>query len=399
MLFEKGNPLVAVRQRGAGGADRRRHPRPAPAAVALRRRWTSPSSSDAAVTDAWAPSARELERRSRAPPPARPARSLIATAVTVVVFAGCARGVVTSPGLAARARARSSTASTRASRFRRDPAGLLDQREAVPDLRAADPGPRRWRSRWPRNARVPWLLPAAAGRGRLHRRLPRHPHDPAGRAARASACRRSACRASRTARSSGRRPRWSSPTAPTSPRCSAPASTRSTPRRWPAPRRWGCAAARRCGSSWCRRPSRRVVPPLLNDFVSLQKDTALVVGGGRLRRGLRGARLRQLQLQLHAARRGGRLLRRADRAAGAVHRLAAAALARARAGGCAVTTGVAAAARGHRRPQVLRRQGGPRRHRPHRRAARRGLPDRVVRARASRRCCAASTCSRRSTTG
>ena len=37
---------------------------------------------------------------------------------------------------------------------------------------------------------------------------------------------------------------------------------------------------------------RRVVPPLLNDFVSLQKDTALVVGRRRLRRGVRRARLR-----------------------------------------------------------------------------------------------------------
>ena len=38
---------------------------------------------------------------------------------------------------------------------------------------------------------------------------------------------------------------------------------------------------------------RRVVPPLLNDFVSLQKDTALVAAVGRLRRGLRRARLRR----------------------------------------------------------------------------------------------------------
>ena len=37
---------------------------------------------------------------------------------------------------------------------------------------------------------------------------------------------------------------------------------------------------------------RRVVPPLLNDFVSLQKDTALVVVGRRLRGAVRGAGLR-----------------------------------------------------------------------------------------------------------
>ena len=67
---------------------------------------------------------------------------------------------------------------------------------------------------------------------------------------------------------------------------------------------------------------RRVVPPLLNDFVSLQKDTALVASAGLFEALFAARGLRQLQLQLHAVPRRGRLLRRADRAAGPVHRLA-----------------------------------------------------------------------------
>ena len=87
---------------------------------------------------------------------------------------------------------------------------------------------------------------------------------------------------------------------------------------------------------------RRVIPPLLNDFVSLQKDTALVAAAGVFDARLRGPRLRQLQLQLHAARRGRRLLRGDDGAAGAGVRLAAAAVDGARAGGSAVNGAVTA---------------------------------------------------------
>ena len=95
--------------------------------------------------------------------------------------------------------------------------------------------------------------PAAGARRRLHRRVPRHPDDPAGRAASRSGCPCSASRASRSPRSSGPPSPWCSPTAPTSRRCSAPASSRSTPPRWPAPRPSGWAAARRCATSWSRR--------------------------------------------------------------------------------------------------------------------------------------------------
>ena len=46
---------------------------------------------------------------------------------------------------------------------------------------------------------------------------------------------------------------------------------------------------------------RRVVPPLLNDFISLQKDVALVSILGPARGLPGGADLRGLDVQLHAA--------------------------------------------------------------------------------------------------
>ena len=67
---------------------------------------------------------------------------------------------------------------------------------------------------------------------------------------------------------------------------------------------------------------RRVVPPLMNDFVSLQKDTALVSAVGVTEALYAAAGLRELQLQLHAAVRRGRLLRGDDCAAREAHRLA-----------------------------------------------------------------------------
>ena len=43
------------------------------------------------------------------------------------------------------------------------------------------------------------------------------------------------------------------------------------------PGRSACRSSSRCASSSCRRPSGGSIPPLLNDFIGLQKDTALVV--------------------------------------------------------------------------------------------------------------------------
>ena len=237
MLFQKGNPLVAVRQRGAGRAHRGRHPRPAPAAVALQR-GGRPGPPVSTVSD---PGRRATASSSAARYAGGSGvrQTLIAAAVTGRRLRRCCGSAcVTSPGWPRVHETFFNGFHARES-FDAILHGLLDQREAVPDLRAAASSCSALAIALARTARAPWLLPAAARRGRLHRRLPRHPDDPARRAASRSACRRCGCRASPTARCSGPAWRWSSPTAPTSPRCSAPASTRSTPRRSTARRRSG----------------------------------------------------------------------------------------------------------------------------------------------------------------
>ena len=66
----------------------------------------------------------------------------------------------------------------------------------------------------------------------------------------------------------------------------------------------GSPGARRCATSSCRRRSGASLPPLLNDFISLQKDVALVSILGPAR-GVPGRADRGVvELQLHAA--GGR---------------------------------------------------------------------------------------------
>ena len=54
------------------------------------------------------------------------------------------------------------------------------------------------------------------------------------------------------------------------------ASTRSTAARWPRPARSGCRSWKSLRYVVLPQAVRTVIPPLLNDFISLQKDTALV---------------------------------------------------------------------------------------------------------------------------
>ena len=152
--------------------------------------------------------------------------------------------------------------------------------------------------------------------------------------------------------------RWSCPTARTSPRCSGPASTRSTRPRSTARRRSASAGPRRCGSWSCPQAVRRVVPPLLNDFVSLQKDTALVAAAGVFDAMFAARDYGNFNFNYTPLRRGGRVLRGDDRAAGALLRLAPAPVDGAREGGCPVTG--TRPARARERPQDLRRPGRPR---------------------------------------
>ena len=163
----------------------------------------------------------------------------------------------------------------------------------------------------------------------------------------------------------GRRSRWCSPTAPTSPRCSAPASTRSTPRRSPARTALGLSRGRRrCGTSSCPQAVRRVVPP------AAQRLRLAAEGhrAGRRRsasstRCSRRATTRRYNFNYTPYVVVAVLLRRADGAAGAVHRLAARRRwMRAGAGGRAAESTPLLEV--DRPAQDLRRPGGPRRHRP-----------------------------------
>lgn len=68
---------------------------------------------------------------------------------------------------------------------------------------------------------------------------------------------------------------------------------------------------------------RRVIPPLLNDFIALQKETALVSLLGPIEVLAGGADRSQRQLQLHAVRCGGIAVRGHHAAADQADRLAA----------------------------------------------------------------------------
>ncbi len=67
---------------------------------------------------------------------------------------------------------------------------------------------------------------------------------------------------------------------------------------------------------------RRVIPPLLNDFIGLQKDTALVERPRRDRGVQPGLDRHERDVQLHRLPRGGGALRRDHDPARALHRLA-----------------------------------------------------------------------------
>ena len=153
----------------------------------------------------------------------------------------------------------------------------------------------------------PGLLPAARARDRLRRLLPRHPDDPRDLDARLRRARRSRSRGVPTStifwgivalvlvytrvRLRGLPRRASS-------RC-----TRARRRRRA---RSGSPAAQTLRYVILPQAVRRVIPPLLNDFIGLQKDTALV-GIARRDRGVQaGADRRERDVQLHAVPRAPR---------------------------------------------------------------------------------------------
>ena len=168
-----------------------------------------------------------------------------------------------------------------------------------------------------------------------------------------------------TRRSSGRAWRSCSSTRRTSPRSIAPASSRCTRARR---RRRARSASRRAGARYVVVPQavRRVIPPLLNDFIGLQKDTALVGVLGVVE--IRAVADRPGgDLQRHLLPRRRDALRRDHDPARALHRLARRPRPASPAGREARVSAAAAPAlraRGH--PQVLRQARGAPRDRPRR---------------------------------
>ena len=100
---------------------------------------------------------------------------------------------------------------------------------------------------------------------------------------------------------------------------------------------------------------RRVIPPLLNDFIGLQKDTALVSVIGAIEALQQASIDAGGDVQLHAVPGGGGAVRRDHDPADALHRLPARARAAAAAGGGG---GGMSAARDRGRAQVVRRSRG-----------------------------------------
>ena len=214
-------------------------------------------------------------------------------------------------------------------------------------------------------------VPAAAAGDRLHRRLPRHPGDPArlpGRVRDPGARPPGAADASRSCSAGSRS---LSPTAPTSARSTGPGCARSTAASATRHSRSGSPSGQAMRHVILPQAVRRVGPPLLNDFIALQKDVALISIIGVAGEAFRVAQIQAaVGLQLHAADRRGAALPRGHGAARAAARPL---------GLRRRATMTAPGARVPRRDQGLRRARGAARDRPRGRRARGGRGDRRLR--------------------
>ena len=160
---------------------------------------------------------------------------------------------------------------------------------------------------------APVLFPVRALAVALHRPVPRRADAAGGLPGRVRAAGAAAAGRHQLACSGWACWPWCCPTAPTSRRCSAPASRRVHPSQVASAQALGLSHAQSLRFVVVPQAVRRVVPPLLNDFVSLQKDTALVASVGLVEALRAGAGLLELQLQLLLLPRRGRVLRGADR--------------------------------------------------------------------------------------
>ena len=252
MLFEKGSALVPCVNQALAALQRRRHAGRPREAVAVRRgRRTRPAVSRPASAGAE-PAAGSSGAGSGAGSTAgRRLRRRRVTTVVVLVAAGSS--ALTGRRAGRGSGRRSCPGRDAKAAFPAIASALLGQRADVPGRRAADPGARRAGRGRPRRAVAPALFPVRALAvlyTDLFRGVPTSCSCLPGRVRAAGAA---AAGRDEQPVLAGRRWPWCCPTAPTSPRCSAPASSRSTPRRSPARRRSASRARSRCATSWCRR--------------------------------------------------------------------------------------------------------------------------------------------------
>ena len=172
MLFEKGSELVAVRERGAGHPARGRHARRRSSSSGSPTSWTCPSSSERLVAEP----ARARAPAASAPPAAHAVGPDRDGRRPLVVVRGCsALAWSRSPGWPTVQGDVLQLGATPRTSFPDIRDGVLAQRQAVPDRRALDPRARRSLVALARQAPVAVAAAAAGPRRRLHRPVPRHP--------------------------------------------------------------------------------------------------------------------------------------------------------------------------------------------------------------------------------
>ncbi len=249
--------------------------------AALEQEWLASAGTAprTAVIRAGAAAPLEPARAGAARLPARRGRGARrwSRSLSTLVFAAAGRGRDRPARRAGRGCRRRS--STRTWRWESLPAGAgraVAQRPGARGRRGRDPRARAGRSPLLRTLRGPVFFPVralAAGYVDLFRGVPLLialyliGFGRAGAAAAGHPHRR------RRARHDHADPRS---TPRTWPRCSGPASSRCTPRSGPRPARWGCRHRQSMRLVVLPQAVRRVLPPLLNDFVALQKDVGLI---------------------------------------------------------------------------------------------------------------------------
>ena len=213
----------------------------------------------------------------------------------------------------------SSTAIGSANLCPTSPGRFPAERQDVPDRRGPDPGARAGDRRRPADPGAS-VLPVPAGRRRVHGLLPWRAPDPGDLRAGVRRAGAATCRGCPKSEFFWAWPRSCSSYSAYVAEVYRAGIESVHPSQVAAARSLGLSRWQALRYVVLPQAVRRVIPPLLNDFISLQKDTALVAID-RGRRGVPAGADRQLRhVQLHAVRGHGAAVRRHHDPAGPVHR-------------------------------------------------------------------------------